>query len=141
MQKFLGQQYEADGRAAFLKDNCDTVEEKGYMKPFTSEDLTSMKDELAEASIEINDIKEEKKEIVKGYNDKLKPFTEEKHTLLSNIKNKAVYVKELCFKFVDREEKMTGFYNKEGELIESRPSTADEAQSTIFQVNRTGTNN
>lgn len=39
MQKELGKDYNARDREAFLKDNCDKVEEKGYMKPFTPEEL------------------------------------------------------------------------------------------------------
>lgn len=40
-------------REAFLKDNCDKVEEKGYMKPYSPEELQQRKEELANASIEI----------------------------------------------------------------------------------------
>ena len=36
MEKTMGKEYgNAAQREQFLKDNCDTVEEKGYMKPFT----------------------------------------------------------------------------------------------------------
>ena len=62
--------------------------------------------------------------------------------LLKDIKEKAVYAKEECFKFIEQEEKMVGYYNAQGDLIESRPATSDELQGTIFQiVRKTGTNN
>ena len=43
--------------------------------------------------------------------------------------------------------KTTEFYNKEGDLVEERPATADEMQPTLFavrgfnQADKTGTNN
>lgn len=49
MEKQLGKEYpEGQQRQSFLKDNCDSVETKGYMKPFTPEQLAEMKESLAE---------------------------------------------------------------------------------------------
>jgi len=40
MEKYLGKEYANKAqREAFLKDNCAKVENKGYMKPFTPEQL------------------------------------------------------------------------------------------------------
>lgn len=142
MQKELGKDIEPMQRIAFLNDNCDTVEEKGYMKQISQEEIRYMKDELAETGIEINDIEEEKREVTKVFKSKIDPLKIQRKTLLTNIKNKAIYTKENCYKFVDQEERMTGFYNSEGDLIESRPASADELQATIFQdMRKTGTNN
>ena len=107
MDKELGQEYKNPiQREAFLKDNCDGCEQKGYMKP----------------------LQEQRKQMV------------------SNIKAKAEYVTEICYRFTDQETKETGYYNKDGKLVESRPATADELQPTIFGVVRnlnqpTGTDN
>lgn len=61
MERELGKDLEqGKKRVAFLMDNCDAVEEKGYMKPFTPEELARMKESLSETDIEINDIEEEK---------------------------------------------------------------------------------
>lgn len=59
MERELGKDLEqGKKRVAFLMDNCDAVEEKGYMKPFTPEELARMKESLSETDIEINAIKE-----------------------------------------------------------------------------------
>jgi len=140
MEKQLGQEYpEGQHRQAFLKDNCDQVERKGYMKPFTPEELAEMKESLAETSIEINDVEIEKKEMLEGFKRRAKPLLEAKQQLLENIKHKAEFVDEQCYKFVDTVTKEVGFYNGEGNLIESRPAFGNELQSTIFQISRTGT--
>lgn len=45
MERELGKDLEqGKKRVAFLMDNCDAVEEKGYMKPFTPEELARMKE-------------------------------------------------------------------------------------------------
>jgi len=140
MEKQLGQEYpEGQQREAFLKDNCDVVESKGYMKPFTPEQLVEMKESLAETSIEINDVEIEKKEIIEEFKTRTKPLIDHKQRLLKNIKHKAEFVDEQCFKFVDVATKEVGFYNAEGNLIEARPAFGNELQSTIFQISRTGT--
>ena len=142
MQRELGKDIKQGAeRIEFLDSNCDKVEERGYMKPFTPEQLNEMKDTLASITIEINDIEEEKKEAMQAFNDRLKPLREELKELLVGIKNKAEFVTEKCYKFIDQEERMVGFYNEDGTLIDSRPAYANELQGTIFQMKRTGTNN
>jgi len=143
MQKTLGKDIQNPvQRTNFLKDNCDTVEEKGYMKPFTAEQIQEQKEELAETSIRINDISIEKTNYLKGVKSRLDPLNQSKSLLLGNIKQKARFVTEVCYKFIDNESKEVGFYNADGELIEERPALANELQGTIFQANRkTGTNN
>lgn len=142
MEKTIGKEYKnARDREAFLKDNCDKVEEKGYMKPYTPEELQGHKENLANVSIEIAEIEAEKKAQDAYYKGQLKPLNEQRSQMASNIKSKSEYVKEICYKFVDQEAKETGFYNADGDLIESRPATADELQPTIFSMARkTGTN-
>ena len=143
MEKTIGKEYKnARDREAFLKDNCDKVEEKGYMKPYTPEELQGHKENLANVSIEIAEIEAEKKAQDAYYKGKLKPLNEQRSQMVSNIKSKSEYVKEICYKFIDQEAKETGFYNADGDLIESRPATADELQPSIFSMARnTGTNN
>ena len=141
MQRELGKDIQdPKSRTAFLMDNCDTVEEKGYMKRFTPEQLLKKKEDLSELAIKINDIEVDKKETVKTYTNTLKPLNEEKKEILRGLKNKSEHVIERCFKFIDAETREVGFYNEDGELIESRPAYADELQGSIFQVVRkTGT--
>lgn len=122
-----------------LLSNCDKVEEIGYMKQFTTDQIGAMKDELSSVAIAINDIEIEKKEANAAFKDALKPIIEEKKGLLKNIKQKAEFVKENCYKMTDFDEKMVGFYNADGLLISSRPMQADEFQRTI-PMGKTGTN-
>ena len=142
MDKALFQEYPEDVRRQMLEDNCDRIEEVGYMKPFTGEQLLEMKDRLSDLSIEINDIEIEKKASAELFKAQLKPLTEEPGKLLDNIRNKAEHTKEKCFKFVDQEAGYVGYYSKDGFLVESRPIRQDERQKTIMSLGRkTGTDN
>lgn len=51
-------------RKAFLEDNCDAIEEKGYLKPYTPEELQGHKEELANVSIAISEIEAEMKQVI-----------------------------------------------------------------------------
>jgi hypothetical protein len=140
MERELGQEYgNPIQREAFLKDNCDGVEQKGYMKQYSKEELQGHKEKLANVSIEIAEIEAEFKQVQADYKGRLKPLKESRSMMVSNIKSKAEYVNELCYRFTDQETRETGFYNKEGKLVECRPATADELNPTIFSIARTGT--
>ena len=102
MEKYLGKEYANKAqREAFLKDNCAKVENKDYMKPFTPEQLQGHKETLAELSIKIESIEAEKKQAIKAFSESLKPLVEQRKMMCSNIKQKAEFVEELCYKFVD----------------------------------------
>lgn len=142
MDRQLGQDLIPALREQFLKDNCDACEQKGYMRQYTPEELSGHKEKLANLSIEISEIEAEKKISDAAYKGRLKPLKESRAQMVSNIKSKAEYVNEVCYRFTDQETRETGYYNKEGQLVESRPATADELQTTIFQmVRKTGTDN
>lgn len=142
MEKFLGQDIPEKERWQFLQDNADSVEKIGYTHRFTPEELAQKKEALAETSIKINDIEEEKKEVMEGYKERLKPLNYEKKELLDHIKRGSEYREnEECVKILDHEERIAGFYNRLGELVYSRPIMPQEMQKTIFNINRkTGTN-
>ena len=137
MERELGKDLEqGKKRVAFLMDNCDAVEEKGYMKPFTPEELARMKESLSETDIEINDIEEEKTAAMKDFKARLEPLTTERKKTLDGLKKKAEFVTERCFKFIDQEAREVGYYNENGDLIESRPAYSEELQTTLFQIGR-----
>lgn len=119
-------------REQFIKDNADACENKGYMKAYTPEELQGHKEKLANVSIEISEIENEIKEIKKEYAERLKPLKEARENMVSNIKAKAEYVNEVCYRFTDRDAKMTEYYNRDGDLVEMRPATAEELQPTLF---------
>lgn len=141
--KGLGKEYaDPTERERFLKDNADAVVNKAYFKPFTADKLAELKEEHADICAKIAEVEDEKAEVMAEFKERLKPLTEGRNERLSKIRRKGEDVEELCYKFVDQDQRMTLFYNKLGDCIEARPCTADELQATVFtQLRATGTDN
>ncbi len=47
MEKQLFQNYNEQKREQLLRDNADAIENKGYMKAFTEDEIRERKDDLA----------------------------------------------------------------------------------------------
>ena len=142
LDKELGKDIPQDRRAAFLNDNCDATQEMTYTRQLTSEELAECREKLTDASIKLADIAEEKKRAMDAFKEESKPYEEIRAKQIKNLKHKSEVITGMCYKFIDEETRMVGFYNKEGDLVDSRPAFADELQRNIFQVARkTGTNN
>jgi hypothetical protein len=140
MEKVLFQNCSDEERIKNLEANADSIEEVGYMRDFTAEELEGFKEELAESSITINDIEEEKKIIMDDFKKKKEPHVSTIKTNLKRIKEKSEFVKEECFKFINHVDNAVGYYNRQGELVYSRPIRGEERQGKIFPL-RTGTAN
>lgn len=127
-------------RAGFLRDNADAVETLNYLKKFTPEEIQEMKNNLSNVSIEINDIENERKDAVDVFKSKLKPLVIDRKETLTNIRNKAISVKEDCFKFIDHDTNTVSYYNNIGDLVDQRPIMPSERQKSIFSIEKNGTN-
>ena len=140
LDKELGKDIALEERASFLEDNCDAVEEVTYSRAFEPEELALKREQLTDASIKIADIEEEKKEVMDGFKERLKPLQERKADAIKALRDKSQTVTEKCYKFLDEETKMVGFYNKEGNLVSSRPAFQRELQKTIqMDIRKNGT--
>lgn len=132
MQKHLAQDIiDLEQRRQFLLDNADEVVEMSYHKAFDADELADKKTQLAEASIRINDLEEQKKDYVQAIGLEIKPLKEEKKRLLAEIKSKGQDVREKVYKIIDFDERMIGYYNAEGDLISSEPAKSKDLQRTI----------
>lgn len=141
IEKELGKEYSLEERAEFLRNTCDGTEEVSYSRVFTPEELAEQREMLTDASIKLADIDEEKKAAMDAFKEQAKPYQEQRKKAIENLRKKSETVTEVCFKYFDEDTKMVGFYNKEGNLISSRPAFANEMQKTMFQVLRKdGTN-
>lgn len=140
LDKELGKEYPLEQREQFLSDNSDDVEKVSYSKAFSPEELAKQREDLTDAAIKLADIEEQKKEANAHFKELMKPLEQKKAVAIKNLKDKAMVVEEDCYKFFDEETKMIGFYNKEGDLVSSRPAFPDELQKTIFaEIRSNGT--
>ena len=133
MEKFLGQEFNQRERARFLRDNADAIEELGYNKPLTEDEIVTLKEELTNTSIRIADIEQQKKEATDEFNAQLKPLLKNRTEAIVMLKNKSEFRTEECFKFIDHDAGEVGFYNSEGVLVYQRGILPGERQKTIFE--------
>lgn len=140
LDRELGKDIALEERKQFLEDNCDAVQEVTYSRAFEPEELALQREQLTDAAIKIADIEEEKKEVMDGFKERLKPLQAQKDEAIKALRDKSRTVTEKCYKFLDEETKMVGFYNKEGNLVSSRPAFAKELEKTIqMELRKTGT--
>ena len=148
MDKELGQEYpEGIPRENFLRDNCDAIEMLDYTKPLTGERREELKESITEKSIQLKDVRADKRAADKEYKEQDRQRKEQMKQLCDEIDNaadtlqkKAEYVSENCYKIIYEEERTVAYYDKQGKLAYSRPARPDEMQTTIqMQMRRTGT--
>ena len=148
MDKKLFQEYSEEQRLQMLKDNCNKVlEDYGYDKALSKDQLKALKDKLSSASVSLHDVKEEKKEADKGFNEQIKDLRGTIAESVKQLKTRTTYTCELCFEFLFREERKVGVYNKDGILIDERPTTLKELREPddmfrqVPPTRKEGTNN
>ena len=140
MEKFIAQNEPLSNRPQILEDSCDAVEEIWYNHPFTEDELNEIKTKLADTSIDIAELEQEKADWMESYKSRLKPLNTAKAKYLDQIKRKSEDIKDKCYKFLDHENKEAYYYNGAGELVYFRRMQPQEMQKSIFNINRkTGT--
>lgn len=141
LKKEEGKHIPLEERVAFLSNTCDGTEEVSYSRVFTPGELAKQRELLTDASIKLADIDEKKKKAMDEFKEQAKPLIEQRQKSIQNLRTKAETVTEVCYKYFDEETKMVGFYNKEGNLVNSRPAFPNEMQKTIFKdIQKDGTN-
>lgn len=137
----LGKEYaNQDEREQYLQSIADGTETVSYTRIFTTEELAEQRELLTDASIMLADIERTKKQAMADFKDQSKPWEDQKAKAIESLRTKSEVVEEDCFKVLDEETKMVGFYNSEGNLVSSRGAFASELQKTIFaEFRKTGT--
>lgn len=140
IKKEIGKEYSLEEREQFLRNTCDGTEEVIYSRAFTPEELAEQRELLTDASISLAEIEQAKKDAINGFKQRAKPYIDQKNDAIKKLRDKAETVIEDCFKYFDDETNMVGFYNIEGNLVNSRPAFPSEMQKTVFsEIRKTGT--
>lgn len=131
MDQFLFQDMPEEKRAQNLEALSEGAEEKDYSTFLTPEELAERKSRFTSLAIQEAKLNDKKKEFLDEIKMKMKPIQTEKAGLLDVIKSGTVRETGICYKMVDQVNKMVGYYNKRGQLVEQRPMTMDDRQMTI----------
>lgn len=131
-------------RMEMLDAQADEVVEENYLRPYENAELQKARQEYVNLSLQMTEIKSEEDETKQQFKERKAPVQKEMDRVLGNIKQGGEYVKGKLYKIVDRDERVTGFYDEDGKLINQRKSLPNELQGTLFTTIRmnakTGTN-
>lgn len=131
-------------RMEMLDAQADEVVEENYLRPYENAELQKARQEYVNLSLQMTEIKSEEDEIKQQFKERKAPVQKEMDRVLGNIKQGGEYVKGKLYKIIDRDERVTGFYDEDGKLINQRKSLPNELQGTLFTTIRmnakTGTN-
>lgn len=123
-------------REQILRDSCDQVLERSYTRKFDQAEINEKRADLANVSIQMQELDQELAEYRATIKGKIKPLSERYGKILEELKTGGEWIKGDCYKFVDEDEKMVGIYSPEGYKLEERPMTQEERQRTIMSVIR-----
>ena len=128
-------------RMEMLDAQADEVVEENYLRPYENAELQKARQEYVNLSLQMAEIKAEEDEIKQQFKERKAPVQKEMDKVLGNIKQGGEYVKGKLYKIVDREERVTGFYDEDGKLINQRKSLPNELQGTLFTTIRMNAKN
>lgn len=120
-------------RVQCLQDNCNSIEKVTYNKSYPVEEVEEMREQLVRNAINLKAVKAEKKEVMKSYSDRIKAIETSTDNLTESLVSGSRIVEEDCYKFVDYDERVVGYYNRAGELVKQRPARKNELQKTIYR--------
>ncbi len=126
-------------RRQMLYDNCEKVEELEYRREFDNEELAELKEHLSKFLIQLKKLEEELAEEKKSFKERMDPLKQTVNETLNKIRDGSELIKQVCYKFMDWDQKQIGYYNDQGELVMERPMLKTERQSSIFTL-KDGTN-
>jgi len=118
-----------------IKDNLEGIcygkEEGNYTRRLSEDEIVVAKSNLAETSITIDKIEEEKKEAVAEFKKKLEPHTTKKKDLLDAIKFRTIRKEGVLYLLEDPENNLMHKVDDRGIVVESRPMLPEERQRVI----------
>jgi hypothetical protein len=117
-----------------LEAIADNLENRAYTKPLNDIELAARKDQLANVSIELNDIAIEKKAAIDHYKEMEKVPLETKKDLLQAIKFKSVQISGTLYGIANHVEGMMYFFDQAGTCVDARPLLQAEKQLRIKAV-------
>ena len=138
----VGDMFDPEMKDQSIKTKKDTLESvsyevkvEGYTKILTHEEVTDRRADLSDVCISINDIEEEKKEVINVFKERLKAPKMERSELLASIKHKSEFRNGDLYYIDDQENGFMYIFDEHGECIESRPLKPNEKQTKIKQLN------
>lgn len=131
MDQFLFQEMPEDKRAMQLEALCEGVEEMDYAVVLTPEEMAVRKSKFTALAIQEARLEEKKNKFMTDHKAEIKPVQAEKSAILQELKAGSIQETGACYKILDEQNRMVGFYNQRGQLVSARPMMQEDGQKTI----------
>ena len=128
------QEMTAGERAAFLQDNAYNVEEGGYFRRMTPEELSHVEKTFSEEAIKLQSIEDEFNGVKAEYKGKIDSKKEENNALLDKIKQKGEFKNGKTFLFDDQENNVMYIFDETGAMVNFRELRKEEKQTKINRM-------
>lgn len=136
MVKEIFQNMSATERLENLRSSADQVVNHTYLKPYTDEQISEIRKNLAEKCMEVSDLERELAAIKADYKAKLTPLENAREGLIGDLRVGGDTVTEECFVYIHYNVGKAGLYSKDGTLLREMDITEEMSQTTIFQALR-----
>tara|TARA_R110000796_G_C14269485_1_gene401070 strand:+ start:57 stop:521 length:465 start_codon:yes stop_codon:yes gene_type:complete len=117
--------------ALHLEGLCYSMEEGDYTKRLNSDEISERKSRLADVSIQISKLEQEKKDLMDEMKGRVDPVKKDLKELIEVIKSKSVSKSGRLFLFDDAEKGMMYKFDETGVCVDQRPLTPEERQQKL----------
>lgn len=127
-------------RITALRENAVEKYNKNVIRHYSEEELADMKHKLSDEDIRIADAEQEKKDMTKEINGRIKAYKSSHSHLLKGIRNKYWESNEEVYDLDNQDTGHMETYDVDGNLIGTRRLTPAEKQTRTFNldVNKAG---
>ena len=127
-------------RINVMRDTADGIEEGGYVRELTDEEITNRNEELVQVCIDLKRKNDEKKDWMDSWKSEVKPMTIRQDTLITELKTRQIEMDGKLFLMANHDNGMMEYYDEQGELVRSRRLKPEEKRGNVFRPAKTGTN-
>lgn len=140
MEQQLFKELDPVSREEMIRDHAHSVDTMVYQKPLSEEELDYHYKELGNTHIRQVNAEQELEEIKEQFKERINPLKNKIKEHAKAIKTRSLEMEGDVFAIVNHEEKMTGFYDIEGNLVSSRRSLPEELGTMHVSHEMSGTN-
>ena len=120
MEAKIFQEIPVEEREAYLEANSDSTEEMPVKKHYEESEILEMRRQHVNNALLMRKLTQDFVKVKAEYDGKMKPLKEENAYTLNLIQTGYVEVNQQVYLVADFTTMMMGYYDKDGELLESR---------------------
>jgi len=107
-------------RLAALKEHAADQTRMDVPYYFTPDEIEEFRKDNTQISIQVDEVEEEKKDVVSEYNAKIKDLKSKAKQLRKNVKDGKIFINTHVFGIDDQDNRVMNYYDANGVMVYSR---------------------